>query len=76
MFNSRTSRDIDMNFGPVKLNLTRETLLEYSDIIAFFPIYGQFAVIPKPDSRRMVFKTYIFINQKFKTEPTNLYCFE
>ena len=30
------------------------------DII--FPIYGQFAAIRKPDSGRMVYKTYIFIN--------------
>ena len=39
------------------------------DIIVFFPIYGQFAVIPKPDFRRMVYKSYIFIN-------SNLLCYE
>ena len=32
------------------------------DIIAIFPTYGQFGVIRKPDSRRIVCKTYIFIN--------------
>ena len=32
------------------------------DIIVNFSIYGQFGPIRKPDSRRMVFKTYIFIN--------------
>ena len=31
------------------------------DIVIFF-IYGQFGAIRKPDSRRMVYKTYIFIN--------------
>ena len=28
----------------------------------FFPIYGQFGAIWKPDSERMVYKTYILIN--------------
>ena len=31
------------------------------DIVIFF-IYGQFGAIQKPDSRHMVYKTYIFIN--------------
>ena len=30
--------------------------------IVFFPIYGQFAAIRKPDSESMVYKTSIFIN--------------
>ena len=54
------------------------------DIIVFFPIYGQLAAIQKPDSWRMVYKSYIFINnnilsykiflQNLKTEPKNA-CF-
>ena len=32
------------------------------DAIVIFPIYGQFGAIRKPDSARMVFKTYIFID--------------
>ena len=32
------------------------------DAIVFFPIYDQFAALRKPDSGRMVYKTYIFIN--------------
>ena len=32
------------------------------DVIVIFPIYGQFGAIWKPDSRRIVCKTYIFIN--------------
>ena len=32
------------------------------DIIVIFPISGQFGAIRKPDSGRMVCKTYIFIN--------------
>ena len=32
------------------------------DVIVIFPIYGQFTAILKPDSGRIVYKTYIFIN--------------
>ena len=32
------------------------------DVIVFFPIYGQFGAIRKPDSGRRVCKTHIFIN--------------
>ena len=32
------------------------------DVIVIFPIYGQFGAIWKPDSWRMICKTYIFIN--------------
>ena len=32
------------------------------DVFVIFPIYGQFGAIRKPDSGRIVFKTYIFIN--------------
>ena len=35
------------------------------DAIVFFLIYGQFAVIWKPYSRCMNYKTYIFINNNF-----------
>ena len=31
-------------------------------VIIIFPIYGQFGAIRKPDSERIVCKTYIFIN--------------
>ena len=49
-------------------------------IVFFFPIYGQFAAIWKPDSGRMVYKTYIYINnfidlfilQNLKAELENL----
>ena len=34
------------------------------DVIAIFSIYGQFGAIWKPDSGRLVCKTYIFINNK------------
>ena len=38
----------------------------------YFSIYGQFAAIWRPDSGRMVYKTYIFINNNFLlTEPEN-----
>ena len=32
------------------------------DVIVIFQIYSQFGEIRKPDSGRIVFKTYIFIN--------------
>ena len=32
------------------------------DVTVFFPVYGQFAAIQKPDSGCMVYKIYIFIN--------------
>ena len=31
------------------------------DVIVIFPIYGQFGAVRKLDSRRTVYKTYIFI---------------
>ena len=30
--------------------------------IVIFPVYGQFGAVPKPNSRRIVCNTYIFIN--------------
>ena len=32
------------------------------DVIVISPIYGKFGAIRKPDSGRMISKTYIFIN--------------
>ena len=54
-----------------ELNLTRETkhqknwrhvMLTNCDVIVTFSIYSQLGVIRKPDSGRIVCKTYIFIN--------------
>ena len=51
-----------------QLNLTRETKQRlkkkkiFFDVTAIFSIYGQFGEIPKPDSRSIVCKTYVFIN--------------
>ena len=39
-----------------------DVMSENSDIIAIFPIYGQFGVIRKPDSGCIVSTTFIFIN--------------
>ena len=39
-----------------------DAMSENCDAIAIFPIYGQFGVIWKPDSGRIVCKTYVFIN--------------
>ena len=35
---------------------------ENCDVIVIFPIYGQFGAIRKPDSVRIVWKTYINSN--------------
>ena len=63
---------MDMKLGPVikigKKNKTTlkkfdfEVMSANYDVIAIFLIHGQFGAIRKPDSRRIVYKTYIFIN--------------
>ena len=35
------------------------------NVIVIFRIYGQFGAIREPDSKRMVYNTYIFINHLF-----------
>ena len=67
-----TSGDIDMKLGPVtKLDKRNKTTSKKTDsdvmsgicdVIVIFSIYGQFGPIQKPDSGRIVCKTYIFIN--------------
>ena len=61
-----------MKLGPVtKLDKGNKTkskkfddvvMLGSCDFISIFPIYGQFGAIWKPDPGRIVYKTYIFIN--------------
>ena len=70
--NSRTSDEFDMKPGPVtkldKRNKTKskkfddDVMSENFDVIVIFPIYDQFGAIWKPDSGRIVCKTYVFIN--------------
>ena len=70
--NSRTSHDIDMKLGPVtkidKRNKTTlkkyddDIMLENCNVTMIFPIYGQFGAIQKPNSRCIVCKTYVFID--------------
>ena len=43
-------------------NFDNDVILENYDVIAIFPIYAKFGATRKPDSRRIVYKTYIFIN--------------
>ena len=43
-------------------NFDDDVNLANSDVIIFFPIYGQFRIIRNADSGRMVYKTYTFIN--------------
>ena len=42
--------------------IDNDAVLASSDVIVIFPSYGQFGAIWRPDSGRMVCKTYIFIN--------------
>ena len=60
-----------MKFGPATKLDRRNTatskkigdnvMSKNCDAIIVFPIYGQFGAIQQPDSGRMIFKTYIFI---------------
>ena len=67
-----------MKLGPVTKVDKRNVMSEYCDVIAIFPVYGQFGAIRKLDSRCIVCKTYIFINnslfilQKLKIELKDL----
>ena len=70
--NSRTSDDIDMKLRPVtKLDKRNKTTSKKTwiwrhvrnfDVSAIFSIYGQFGAIRKPDSGRIICKTYTVIN--------------
>ena len=70
--NSKTSEDINAKLRSVtKLYKKNKTTLkkfddgvmsENCDVIVIFPVYGQFEGIRKPDSGRIVCKTYNFIN--------------
>ena len=39
-----------------------DTTLENCDVISFFPIFGHFGSVWKPDSGRIAYKSYTFIN--------------
>ena len=64
-----------MKLGPVtKIDKRNKTTLKKfdddvmsanCDVIVIFPIYGQFGEIRKPDSERIVCKTYFFIKSNF-----------
>ena len=76
---NRTNDDIEMKLGPVtkldKRNKTMSRRFEDNavsanyDVIVIFTIYGQLGAIQKPDSGRIVCKTYIFLN-------SNLLCYK
>ena len=69
---SRTSDDIDIKLAPAtKLDnrnkitskkVDNDDMSANYDVIVIFPIYNQFGAIRKPDSGRIVCKTYSFIN--------------
>ena len=71
-YNSETGDDINMNLGPItKLDkrnkvtskkIDDEVISGNCDVIAIFLIYIQFGAIWKPDSGRLAFKTYVFLN--------------
>ena len=69
--NSTTRDHVELKLRPVtKLDKTNKTtskkfdnvMSANCDVIIFFPIYGKFGANRKPDSERIVCKTYIFIN--------------
>ena len=45
-------------------------MLENCKVIVTFLIYGQFGAVRKPDSKRIVYKSYIFINRTFLSSNT------
>ena len=67
---SRTINDIDKKLGSViKLeiwqcqnNLKMTSCRQIMTLSSFFPIYSWFRAIRNPDSRHMVYGSYIFIN--------------
>ena len=46
-------------------NFDDDVISKSCDVIAIFPTFGQFGAIRKPDSGRIVCKTYIFISSNF-----------
>ena len=66
-----------MKLGPITKLDKRNTALSKNfddgimstncEVIVFFPIYGQFAAIRKPDFWLMVYKAYIFINNNLSS---------
>ena len=53
---------IDKRDKTTSKNLDDNVMSENCDVIAIIPIYGQFGAIRKLCSRRIVCKTYVFIN--------------
>ena len=53
-----------MKLGPVT-KLDDDLMSENCGVNVFYPIYGKFAAIRKPESGRMVYKTYICIDSNF-----------
>ena len=56
---------LDKKNKTMSKNLTLTLCQKIMTSFVIFPIYGQFGAMRKPDSRRTVFKTYIFINSNF-----------
>ena len=58
----RSVAKLDKRNTAMSRKIDNDAVLASSDVIVIFPIYGQFGAIWRPDSGRMVCKTYIFIN--------------
>ena len=52
---------LDKRYKTTSKKFDDEVISENCGVIAIFPIYGQFGAIRKPDSGRIVCKTYTFI---------------
>ena len=53
---------LDKKNKTMSKNFDEDVMSENCDVIDIFPIYDQFGPIRKPDSGRIVCKTYIFTN--------------
>ena len=42
--------------------IDHDAMSKNCDVVAIFPIYGQFGALRRPDSGRIACKTYTFIN--------------
>ena len=62
-----TVTKLDKRNKKKETNLTMTSCQKKCEVNAIFSIYGQFGAIRKPDSGRLVCKTYLFINDNLSS---------
>ena len=61
---------IDKRHKTTSKKINDDIMSENCKVIVIFLIYGQFGAVWKPDSKRIVCKSYIFINRTFLSSNT------